>query len=197
MRSLTGRGGCYGGSCPPQGMQMQPQQYQGPIQPPQYLIPASPQAQFQQQPQVNNIPSYQPQPQLQPQPAPATVPAVPVAPQVTAGPAGPKGDQGPQGVPGPKGDPGEITQQHLAIIADKVREALATDPTMRGPVGPAGPAGQSAIVDTEAIVQEVLRRMPNMRVMLVDGSTKKILDDETYKPGEPLVFDINRLLRQK
>lgn len=188
MRSLTGRG-CYGGQCPPQ--MMQPQQ-QGPVQPPQYLIPSSPQgAQFQQQPQANNIPSYQPQPQLQP------APIAPAAPQVTAGPVGPKGDQGPQGAPGPKGDPGEITQQHLAIIADKVREALAADSTMRGPVGPAGPAGQSATVDTEAIVQEVLRRMPNMRVVLVDGNTKRIIDDETYKPGEALVFDINKLIKSR
>jgi len=190
MRSLTGRG-CYGGSCQPQG-QYQQQQQQGPIQPQQYLIPSSPQgAQFQQQPQANNIPSYQPQPQLQP------APIAPAAPQVTAGPVGPKGDQGPQGAPGPKGDPGEITQQHLAIIADKVREALAADSTMRGPVGPAGPAGQSATVDTEAIVQEVLRRMPNMRVVLVDGNTKRIIDDETYKPGEALVFDINKLIKSR
>ena len=200
MRSLTGRGGCYGGSCPPQGMQMQPRQYQGPIQPPQYLIPASPQAQFQpqfqQQPQINNIPSYQPQPQLPPQPAPATVvPAAPVAPQVTAGPVGPKGDQGPQGASGPKGDPGEITQQHLAIVAAEVRKSLAADPGIRGPQGPAGPAGAAATIDTEAIVAEVLRRLPETRVMLVDGQTKKVIDDERYKPGEAIVFDINKLLR--
>jgi len=198
MSSLTGRGGCYGGNCQPQ-MQSRPQYQQGPgpIQPPQYLIPSSPQGQsqgqpqFQQQPQVNNIPSYQPQL------PPPVAPTAPPVPQVTAGPAGPKGDQGPQGAPGPKGDPGEITQQHLAIIAAKVREGLAADPAMRGPAGPVGPAGQSATVDIEAIVQEVLSRMPNMRVVLVDGNTKKILDDETYKPGEALVFDINKLIKSR
>lgn len=97
-----------------------------------------------------------------------------------AGPAGPKGD---------KGDPGEITAQHLAIIA----RTLAADPAMRGPAGPAGPAGN---VDIDAIVAEVLRRLPSTRVVLVDGQSKKILDDETYQPGEALVFDINKLIRK-
>lgn len=183
MRSQTQCGG--GRNCPPQYGMQQPMQPQRPVQPPQYIIPSTPQGNLPP-------PSYQPQqppPSYQPQPQP-----VPPTPQVTAGPAGPKGDQGPQGVPGPKGDPGEITKAHLELIADKVREALAADPTMRGP---AGPAGQPATVDTEAIVQEVLRRMPSTRVVLVDGNSKKILDDETYKPGEALVFDINKLIKTR
>lgn len=172
MRSLTGRG-CYGGQCPPQ--MMQPQQ-QGPVQPPQYLIPSSPQ---QYQPQAGSIPSYQPPP------------ATPT-PQPLAGVKGERGEQGPAGVQGPKGDPGEITEQHLALIASKLRDSLANDPSLRGP---AGPPGVPANVDHEMIVQEVLRRMPGMRVVLVDGNTKRVIDDETYKPGEALVFDINKLMR--
>lgn len=196
MRSLTGRGGCYGGGCQPQ--MMQPQYQQGPVQPPQYLIPSQPQ---QPQPQANTLPSYQPQyqPQYQPpsyQPAPQLQPAPPAPqPQTLAGPKGDKGDQGPAGVQGPKGDPGEITEHHLALIASKLRESMANDPSLRGPAGPPGPAGVATNVDHELIVQEVLRRMPGMRVVLVDGNTKRVIDDETYKPGEALVFDINKLMR--
>ncbi len=187
MRSLTGR--CYGGQCQPQP-QYRPQQVQPQGLPPQYIIPPQPQGAPQsQQPQV---PSYQPQPQPQQPPAlptPTVGPTGPRGEQGLPGPAGPMGATGPQG---PKGDPGEITSEHLAIIAAEVRKSLATDPSIRGPQGPAGAPG---VVDVDAIVAEVLRRLPETRVVLVDGQTKKIIDDERYKPGEAIVFDINKLLR--
>lgn len=209
MRSLT--------QCGPRGCQP-PQQFSQPYgsqpygaQPPSY------------QPQV--IPSQPPAqpPNLQP---PATQPLAGVAgPKGDTGPAGPKGDKGDpgevtdahlakiiesvrksladdpnmrgrdgrdgergeRGEPGPKGDPGEITQQHIALIA----RALASDPNMRGPAGRDGKD-----VDIEVIVAEVMRRLPSTRVVLVDGQSKRVIDDETYKPGEAIVFDLNKLIRK-
>lgn len=34
----------------------------------------------------------------------------------------------------------------------------------------------------------------NQRVLIIDGKTKNVLDDETYEPGEPIVLDIQRLI---
>jgi hypothetical protein len=190
-----------GPRCQPQyqPQYLQQQMPQMPLQPPQYIIPPTPQPQILPQPQpIQQPPSYQPQPT-----APQPTPAQPIA---TVGPAGPRGEPGAPGATGPmgatgpqgpKGDPGEITSDHLAIIAAEVRKALAVDPSLRGPAGPPGPSGAAATVDTEAIVAEVLRRLPGMRVVLVDGKTKQVIDDETYQPGEALVFDINKLIRTR
>jgi hypothetical protein len=105
---------------------------------------------------------------------------------------GPKGDRGEQG---PKGDPGklvQITDEQLAIISAAVYQKMQSDPAFRGKPGKDG-SGVSA-ADIERIKAEVLASIPDLRVLLVDGSTGSVIDDETYKPGEPLVLDFQRVI---
>jgi hypothetical protein len=185
VRSLArcGSGGCQGGQCPPQRPSGQ---WQQPIQP----IAQPPVSQ-------PTVPSFKP---TQPTPAPSLSQA-PI-----------KGDKGDRGE---KGDPGQVTKDDLKAIADEVIRAIASDPAFRGPPGLAGPAGREAVVDYgllaaevakripqrqmdyDSISREVISRLPELRVVLVDGKNKVVLDDETYKPGEALVLDINKLIRER
>ena len=111
---------------------------------------------------------------------------------------GEKGDQGEQGPAGPKGEPGqsgEVTDEMLATIAAAVYQKMRDDPAFRGPAGPAGKDGAGVSADElERIKAEVLASLPDLRVLLVDGSNGTVIDDETYKPGEPLVLDFQRVI---
>lgn len=69
---------------------------------------------------------------------------------------------------------------------------MQADPAFRGKPGKDG-SGVSA-ADIERIKAEVLASIPDLRVLLVDGSTGSVIDDETYKPGEPLVLDFQRVI---
>jgi S1-C subfamily serine protease len=118
------------------------------------------------------------------------------------GPAGPKGD------PGKDGKDGEVTEQHIASIITAVVANLKADPSMRGPkgdtgqVGPTGPTGPPGR-DGQSVTPEQLASLkaellaeiqhPNIRVVIGNGG--KIVDDETYRPGEPIVLDIEALVR--
>lgn len=70
----------------------------------------------------------------------------------------------------------------------------------KGDAGPRGPPGDSASITQEQLEQVavmVLRQMPKpspQRVMLVNGATGKVLDDETYQDGEPIVIDFQRVI---
>lgn len=103
------------------------------------------------------------------------------------------------------------------IKADIVAAVIAKIPDpIPGPAGPQGPAGLPASIsqaDIDAIVATVLARTPqptldvdritnavmarmpqrSQRVLLVDGKSGKVLDDETYKDGEPIVIDFQRV----
>lgn len=99
-------------------------------------------------------------------------------------------------------------------IADAVISQIKSDPSMRGPAGqdgimgmpgldgergPAGPAGRDgkdAVVDYDTLAAEVVKRLPphNRRVILVDGKTRQVIDDETYGPSEPIVLDLQRFI---
>jgi hypothetical protein len=108
---------------------------------------------------------------------------------------GEKGDQGKQGLAGPqgpKGDAGEVSDEHLATIAAAVFAKMKTDPTFRGPKGDPGDGISQA--EIERLKVEILASIPDLRVMLVDGSTGTVIDDETYTPGEPLVLDFQRII---
>ena len=105
---------------------------------------------------------------------------------------GEKGDRGEQGPAGPKGDAGEVTDSQLATIAAAVFSKMKSDPTFRGPKGDPGDGiGQAEI---ERLKTKILESIPDLRVMLVDGSTGTVIDDETYAPGEPLVLDFQRII---
>jgi len=108
------------------------------------------------------------------------------------GPKGDKGDKGEQGPKGDPGDPGQVTDEQLAIISSAVYQKMQADPVFRGKPGKDG-SGVSA-ADIERIKAEVLSSIPDLRVLVVDGSTDTVLDDETYKSGEPLVLDFQRVI---
>lgn len=155
--------------CPPNRSCPPQMQYAQPQQiPPQQMIPLQPIGGQAQ------LPSFQP---------PAAQPQV-----CQPGPKGDKGD---------KGDPGEITAEHLEIIAARVAAVLRNDPSMRGPAGPAGADGVDASVDIDRVAASVLAKLPPIKVALVDGKTKKIIDQEQYRLGETIAFDINQLIHNR
>lgn len=51
--------------------------------------------------------------------------------------------------------------------------------------------GQLAAITARVKLLETPRR-----VLIVDGSTNAVLDDETYGPGEPMVLDVRRLIQK-
>jgi hypothetical protein len=102
-----------------------------------------------------------------------------------------KGDQGPAGPQGPKGDPGQVTEEHLAGVVNSVVLSIKSDPAMRGP------AGKDAEVDLDKLAELVIAKIPPRRFILVDGATRKVIDDESYQSGEPIVLDIQQIIRSK
>ena len=110
---------------------------------------------------------------------------------------GEKGDpglMGPMGPQGARGPQAEVTDQDLAVIAAAVYEKMKGDPAFRGPPGRDGKGiSESELASLKA---DILASLPNIRVLLVDGSNKEdpILDDETYAPGDPIVIDFQRYI---
>jgi hypothetical protein len=106
---------------------------------------------------------------------------------------GPAGERGPKGEPGRDGKDAELTREDIAEIIAAVKDAILKDPSMRGP------AGKDAVI-TDALIAEVAGRaaamvpVNNRRVLLVDGSTKQVIDDETYGPNDPIVLDVQAIL---
>lgn len=136
---------------------------------------------------------------------PPTVDVPLVGPQCEPGPPGPAGPPGPKGQ---DGKDGQVTEEHLTSIVSAVVANLKSDPSMRGPkgdtgqVGPTGPTGPAG-KDGQGITPEQLAKIkaellaeiqhPNIRVVIGNGG--RIVDDETYRPGEPIVLDIEALVR--
>lgn len=94
-----------------------------------------------------------------------------VPPQVSQSGCQCQSQAGPQGETGPQGPQGS-----------------------QGPQGPPGPGITAS--DIDAITQRVAAsiQIPNQRVVLVDGSSGTVIDDETYQPGEPIVLDFQRVI---
>lgn len=88
---------------------------------------------------------------------------------------------------GKDGRDAESVDLDLVELADVITSQYAD--RIRGKTGPS-PAG---IETLQARVRSLEQRP--QRVVIVDGKTKTILDDETYKPGEAIVLDIHRLLQ--
>lgn len=133
-----------------------------------------------------------------------------------------RGDPGKPGERGPEGAAGrtlskematEIITQWLEANKDQLRGE-------RGLIGVPSEAEIAAVIDTwierndpriRDFVREVIREESQkqssgdvdarltaleerrLRMMIVDGSSKSVLDDETYDPGEPVILDIRRL----
>lgn len=106
--------------------------------------------------------------------------------------------RGPQGPAGPQGEPGQVTTEQLTAIASAITQQLRNDPALKGPkgdTGPMGPRGDGVSnAELEKIKADVLASLPPIRFVLADGSTGKIIDDETYAPGEPIVLDVQRII---
>lgn len=157
---------------------------------------------------VNTQPGYNPTPEPAPQPPPlppqscncdedkiiAAVLAAIENDSKFRGPQGPAGPTGPQGL---AGRDGEVSPGHLAAITESIITTIRNDDRFRGPQGPVGPPGDPANIDIEALANDILSRVkhPSQRVVLVDGSNGKVLDDETYAPGEAIVLDFQQILR--
>jgi hypothetical protein len=100
--------------------------------------------------------------------------------------------QGPPGSPGPQGPPGRdgrsVTQSEVESIVNAWLDANRD--SLRGPAGPQGPAGSGVSVAQFESRLTTLEQRPFRIILSSDG---KIVDDETYKPGEPVVLDLKRL----
>lgn len=110
---------------------------------------------------------------------------------------GEKGEQGERGPAGPAGPPGEITEEHISGLVSAISTQIKNDPSMRGPRGPQGPPGEPGqITDDQLrlIVSEVLAKLPSRRFVVVDGSTRKIIEDESYRPDEAIVLDVRKIV---
>jgi hypothetical protein len=94
----------------------------------------------------------------------------------------------------------ELRSLKLTAPPGPPSEPIAGKTGPAGPPGESGPAGRDgrdgkdAIVDEASIMRLLMQHLPGQRVVLVEGS--KILDDETYKPGEPIVLDRSVLTRK-
>lgn len=99
------------------------------------------------------------------------------------------GPLGPQGPPGQDGR--SITREEVENIVnawlDANRESLVGPP---GPQGPPGASGTAANVTHLESRLTVLEQRPFRIILSSDG---QIVDDETYRPGEPVVLDLKRL----
>lgn len=96
-----------------------------------------------------------------------------------------RGPAGPQGPPGRDGR--SITAEEVETIVNAWLDANRD--SLVGPQGPAGTAGTSAdITHIEARVT-TLEQRPFRIILSADG---KVVDDETYSPGEPVVLDLKR-----
>lgn len=97
-----------------------------------------------------------------------------------------------QGPPGPQGPPGRdgrsITQAEVESIVNAWLDANRDQ--LRGPPGPQGPAGSSA---STAALETRLTSLEQRPFRIILSSDGKVIDDETYRPGEPVVLDLKRL----
>ena len=99
-----------------------------------------------------------------------------------------RGPQGPPGVDGRDGEPGpagRITTEQVQSIVSQVSDILRQSPGLIGPAGPQGPAGEPGSVSDAEIrrAAEMAAGMidwPDIRVVTVDGKTRRRLDEEVY-----------------
>ena len=100
-----------------------------------------------------------------------------------------------QGPPGPQGPPGRdgrsVTQAEVESIVNAWLDANRDQ--LRGPAGPQGPPGPSGGSVSTAALETRLTSLEQRPFRIILSSDGKIVDDETYKPGEPVVLDLKRL----
>lgn len=159
-------GSCPGGICPIQIRQQIQQPMIG------IGIPTGP-------PRIVNTVEPAPVKVLQPVPDPMFI----------SGPVGPVGPRGPQGESGRS-----VTKQEVEAVVeawlDANREALVGP---AGPAGPAGPRGAAAAATDVAPLEARIDALERRKFRMVVTNEGKIIDDEVYDAGEPVVLDLKRL----
>ena len=177
-----GSGDCYGGYCPPQpssggGVQVE-------------MDPGTPVTQPGLDPASNLSPIDQQQPCL-----PCKPDFDKIAEEVWGRLKDKPELQGPAGPQGPPGKDAEITAEQIAAIVTAISQQIKADPAMRGAKGEKGDPGEVTPEMLAQIKAEVLASLPPTTVVLADGATGKIIDQETYQPGEAIVLDIQNIVR--
>lgn len=102
-----------------------------------------------------------------------------------------RGPAGADGAVGPPGADGEIDADQLAAVTQSILQVIRNDERFRGPAGP------PATIDIDALANDILSRVkhPPQRVVLLDGKNGRVIDDETYQSGEPIVLDFQSIIR--
>lgn len=114
---------------------------------------------------------------------------------------------GPQGPPGPAGPPGRdgrtVTQEQVEAVVnawlDSNVDQLRGPAGPTGPTGPAGSDGRDGTSSDPSALASINRRIADLErrpFRIVISSDGKIIDDETYAPGEPVVLDLQRLRKR-
>ena len=122
------------------------------------------------------------QPELRPVPDPISSGGIP-------------GPRGPQGAPGRDGEPGRSVQQ-IEVEATVNAWLDSNIDRIRGPQGPQGPQGEPGRDGSSTDVSGLESRLTTIekrKFRMVISSDGKIIDDESFNPGEPVVLDLKRL----
>jgi hypothetical protein len=121
-----------------------------------------------------------------PLPDPVYTPVPQPNPEFIAGPRGPIGPPGPPGPTGAQGPPGErgpagssVTQVQVESVVNAWLDANIDQ--LRQPT-----------CDLTEI-ESRLKSLEERRFRIILSSDGKVVDDETYEPGEPVVLDLKRL----
>jgi hypothetical protein len=97
-----------------------------------------------------------------------------------------------QGPPGPPGRDGRsITREDVEHVVNAWLEANRE--SLVGPQGPPGPPGQSGSAANVTFLENRLTVLEQRPFRIILSSDGKVIDDETYRPGEPVVLDLKRL----
>jgi len=184
--------GCFGGSCPPpsQGAYYQPPPSGGAGGVQVEVEPGTPITQPGLDPSTNLKPIDQQQPCL-----PCKPDFDKIAEEVWGRIKDKPELQGPAGPQGAPGKDAEITAEQIAAIVMAISQQIKADPAMRGAKGDKGDPGEVTPEMLAQIKADVLASLPPTTVVLADGSTGRIIDKETYQPGEAIVLDVQNIVR--
>ena len=123
------------------------------------------------------------------------------------GERGERGDVGPQGLRGPAGEMSE--QQLVALsqsIAEQVYKQVQADVSSQvaSQVAVQLQDGSKFVSDKlqaniiaaikDALPEMILASLPDTEVYMIDGSTREVIDRDTYAPGKPIMLDFQKVL---
>jgi len=93
------------------------------------------------------------------------------------------------GPPGPPGEPGQsVTPQQVEATVNAWLDSNADRL-----VGPPGPPGRDGSAANNAALESRLTTLERRPFRMILASEGKIIDDETYAAGQPVVLDLKRL----